>query len=190
MRLVCLFIALSVLACSKPQGVPDKVSAAQAIDAVSIAIMAHRRTYESMVVERLSQAGAMQVSPDYDGERKHLPLPVQFLERAGTDVANSPERDRLKFRLISIDAINKGNVPASEFEKDGMAKLMKKPDVPVRGIFFEKGRTYYQSLYADKAVSMGCVECHNAHPNSPRADYHVGDVMGALWVAIAIDEKQ
>ncbi|MBX7114366.1 MAG: DUF3365 domain-containing protein [Myxococcaceae bacterium] len=190
MRLACLLVVFSLLACAKPQGAPDKVNAAQAIDAVSIAIMAHRRTYETLVVERLSQAGAMQVSPDYDAEPKHLPLPVQFLERAGSDVAHSPEGDRLKFRLISLDAINTSNLPTSEFEKEGMAKLAKKPDVPVRGIFFEKGRTYYQSLYADKAVSMGCVECHNAHPRSPRADYQMGDVMGALWVAIAIDEKQ
>lgn len=189
MRFTCLLLSLSILACSKPEGPPDRVNVAQAIDAVAISIMAHRRTYETMVVERLSQAGVMQVSPNYDGEKKHLPLPVQFLERAGADVAGSPEGDRLKFRLLSLDAINKSNLPSSDFEKDGLAKLAKKPEVPIRGIFFDKGRTYYQSLYADKAVSMGCVECHNAHPNSSRVDYQLDDVMGALWVAIAIDEK-
>lgn len=35
------------------------------------------------------------------------------------------------------------------------------------------------ALYADVASANGCVACHNAHPDSPRKDWRLGDVMGA-----------
>ena len=39
---------------------------------------------------------------------------------------------------------------------------------------------------ADVAGAQGCVSCHNSHPDSPRKDFALGDVMGALVVEIPL----
>ncbi|MDE3049644.1 MAG: DUF3365 domain-containing protein, partial [Nitrospirota bacterium] len=39
----------------------------------------------------------------------------------------------------------------------------------------------------DRAVAQTCVTCHNEHPNSPRRDFKVGDVMGGIIITIPID---
>ena len=43
-------------------------------------------------------------------------------------------------------------------------------------------------LMADVATSTSCVSCHNAHPQSPKRDFHLYDVMGGLEVIIPMDQ--
>lgn len=41
----------------------------------------------------------------------------------------------------------------------------------------------YVAMFPDVAAVPACVECHNAHPRSPKHDWKLGDVMGATtWM--------
>ena len=44
----------------------------------------------------------------------------------------------------------------------------------------------FQAVYADRAVSQACVDCHNRHPNSPRRDFKLNDVMGGIIITFPI----
>ena len=46
-----------------------------------------------------------------------------------------------------------------------------------------------QYMAADFASAQACVVCHNAHPNSPKQDYELGDMMGALVVTIPLNDE-
>ena len=46
---------------------------------------------------------------------------------------------------------------------------------------------YFTALYADRAVSQACVDCHNQHPESPRGDFKLGEVMGGVVVTMKVD---
>jgi len=35
-------------------------------------------------------------------------------------------------------------------------------------------------------VAHACAECHNRHPNSPRRDYKLNDVMGGIVITIPV----
>jgi hypothetical protein len=37
----------------------------------------------------------------------------------------------------------------------------------------------YTAMFADVAVAPGCVSCHNEHPNSPKTDWKLNEIMGA-----------
>ena len=50
------------------------------------------------------------------------------------------------------------------------------------------GVRYFQALYADLAVSSVCVSCHNADPRSPKRDYKMRDVLGAVLISIPMPE--
>jgi hypothetical protein len=41
-------------------------------------------------------------------------------------------------------------------------------------------------VYPDVAVAPACVTCHNAHKDSPRTDFEMGDVMGGVVVRIPL----
>src|SRR5215831_541701 len=48
------------------------------------------------------------------------------------------------------------------------------------------GGSYLQAIYADKAVSQACMGCHNAHPDSPKQNFKLNDVMGAIMVTVPL----
>ena len=49
------------------------------------------------------------------------------------------------------------------------------------------GRSYFTAIYADRATLPSCVSCHNQQPRSPKKDFKLGDVMGAIVVRVPLE---
>ena len=98
-----------------------------------------------------------------------LPLPVQFLIEASRLMPDNP--NGIRFRLISNWAINKENMPRTDFEETGLLEIAVSPERPYKGTKTEHGIEYFEALYPDIAVSQSCVRCHNTHPQSPKKDF-------------------
>jgi hypothetical protein len=118
-------------------------------------------------------------------QRGTLPLPAQFLNESARLVMQ--DQKGVQFRLISLWPINKRNDSVTEFEKAGLNDVLAHPDCPYTGIMTKNQRRYFQALYADRAISQTCVGCHNAHPNSPKKDFKINDVMGGLLITIPLE---
>ena len=58
------------------------------------------------------------------------------------------------------------------------------PSQPFYGSETLGGAEYFTAVYADVAVAEACVNCHNAHTDSPREDFAVGDTMGGVVIRI------
>src|SRR5262249_38682765 len=41
-----------------------------------------------------------------------------------------------------------------------------------------------------RIMERSCVECHSTHPQSPRKDWHVGDVRGVLEIIRPLDKDE
>jgi len=148
-------------------------------------VQADRTFYTSEIVERMQTRGVVTASEHWkeDGD---LPLPAQFLLETGRLVAG--ESNGIRFRLISNWPINRRNSPTTEFERTALTKILANPDRPYTGVT-TKGKTrVFQALYADKALSYRCADCHNVHPRSSRRDFKVGDVMGGILVTIPLSQ--
>ncbi len=46
---------------------------------------------------------------------------------------------------------------------------------------------YFTAVYADTAVAPACVSRHNAHKDSPRDDFELGETMGGAVIRIPLD---
>lgn len=162
---------------------PSVVPAEQVADYVHSVIQADRSIYTTEVVERMKSQGIVTASENWRDTGK-LPLPVQFLIEASRLMAANP--NGVRFRLISNWAINKDNMPRTDFEEAGLSKIAVSPERPYKGMKTEQGIEYFEALYPDIAVSQSCVRCHNTHPQSPKKNFRVGDVMGGLVVSIPV----
>ena len=49
-----------------------------------------------------------------------------------------------------------------------------------------RGAAYFTAVYADTAVAPACVSCHNAHKDSPRNDFELGETMGGGVIRIPL----
>jgi hypothetical protein len=175
------FYLLSTL--ERREGVRTGIPPETVADYVHAVIQANRTVYQTHVVDKLQAKGIIEAAEQWRQESA-LPLPAQFLMETGKLVAD--DGTGLKYRLASLTPIYVWNAPANDFERKGLETVMANPQKPFTG-FFQSGRNRsFVAIYADLAVSESCVACHNAHPNSPRRDYKLKEVMGGLVITIPV----
>jgi hypothetical protein len=163
-----------------PAGVPPE-RVAEYLHAV---IEADRATYAEQVVHRLQDVEKVLSASERFKEEKVLPLPSQMLRMAAR---RAQETSPFRYALISTWAINKANLPKTDFEREGLAAVAKAPDKPFSRYQDADGKRYFMALYADRAVSDACVQCHNGHAESPRHDFQRGEVMGGVVIALPLE---
>lgn len=125
------------------------------------------------------------MGPDYRDVHGRFPLPATFVREVSDEIAQSG--NSYTTRLISPWPINKEQGPRDEFERDGFASLMRDPGTPFVRTDTVQGQAVMRVLLADLASAQSCVACHNAHPASPKRDFHLNGLMGGLEVVIPMD---
>ena len=165
---------------------PSKcISPKTVADYIHSVIQADRTFYTSEIVERMQTQGLVFASEDWR-RTGDLPLPAQFVLETGRLVAE--QSNGIRFRLISSWAINKRNAPTTEFERTALTKILVNTDHPYTGVTTEGRARVFQALYADKALSQRCADCHNVHSQSPKRDFKAGDVMGGILLTIPLPQ--
>lgn len=153
-------------------------------DYIHAIIEAHRTFYTIHVVERMQKQGGASAAENWRTQKKTLPLPAQFLKEA-SDLSSLTGME-VHYRLISLWPINHQNGPDDESEKKGLETVRERPEQAATNTVKIGNQTYFQAIYADRAVSQSCIGCHNTHPHSPKKDFKIGDIMGALVIEIPI----
>ncbi len=184
-----LVVALTLLGGWSPSfaGAPSagSVPVEAVMDYLHSVLEANRTFYTVHVVERMQRRGVIESSEKWR-ELSALPLPAQFFQEASSLATLTGSA--VRYRLISLNPINKQSGPHSDFERKALEAVMAHPEQPYKGQVTEGGVRYFQALYADLAVSPVCVSCHNADPRSPKRDYKLRDVLGAVLISIPMPE--
>lgn len=101
------------------------------------------------------------------------PLPALFLRAASTSLEKNPIP--LSLFLGSDYPISPSNLfSGAQMERFEQIKATHEPQ-----FFFAEDTQRYTAMFADFASVQPCVDCHNAHPDSPKTDWALNDVMGA-----------
>jgi adenylate cyclase len=154
----------------------------QAIDLNSV-ISSVRGYYASNVVGRiLSADGRTRVAHNYENIPGAIPIPATLSLELGRVI--NEQQHNIGYRFVSdYPFANRTPHVLDDFEKNALAALRAKPDQQVT----EKSSTFLTDtvrLVAPVLMGAACVNCHNAHPESPKRDWKVGDVRGIQEVVI------
>jgi hypothetical protein len=158
---------------------PEKVA-----DYVHAVLQANRTIYTTYIVNRMQEKGLVSASEHWEQDNA-LPLPAQFLQHSGHLAAESGSG--IRYRLIGLSPIYQRNAPATDFERNALETLRRRPEQPVTGIVASGKKRYFQAIYSDRAVSPACVTCHNSHPLSPKQDFKLNEVMGGIAITIPLE---
>jgi hypothetical protein len=180
-------VVLMVMAGScRPAQAPDALGRQQAVaDAVHLVMSADREIYAKQVVDRLQNEEKVIRASEHWKDDKLLPLPAQMF-RMGAERVRQQTR-ALSYALLSQWPINKQNAPHTAAEKAGLEAVAADPARNQYSVEALGGARYFTAVYADRAVSAACADCHNHHPDSPRHDFKPDDVMGAIVIRVAAD---
>ncbi|MCF8721658.1 Tll0287-like domain-containing protein [Nitrospina gracilis] len=153
-------------------------------DYVHAVLESDRTVYANHVVQHLEDGNILQASAAVQSEHK-LMLPAQFLKKVSEIAAR--RNTGVEMNLLSLWPINPQNGPSNEFERDALEWVTIHPIRPFIRWTRAGNVSYFSAVYPDHAISAACVECHNQHPNSPRHDFKLNDVMGGLRVSFPIE---
>jgi hypothetical protein len=174
-----LFGGTSVVLPEEGPGVPPHVVA----DYIHALVQADRALYTTHVVERMQELGVTVATEHWKAQRA-LPLPAQMLLMSGWIVEG--EGMGLRIRLTSLWPINKENGPLDDFERSGLEQVAKTPNRPYTGIITQGEKRYFKAVYADRAITSACIDCHNGHESSRKRNHKLNDVMGAIVVSFPL----
>jgi serine/threonine protein kinase len=140
--------------------------------------------YSSSVVARVDRAH-VDVTHDWEQQAGAIPLPATFLTELAARI--SADSSGVVVKHYSDQPFRfRGAPQLDEFGTKALAALRARPDEPVLAFERIDGRTVLRYAVA-RRMGESCVGCHNAHPESPRHDWKVGDVRGVLEIDQSLD---
>ncbi|MEJ2142761.1 MAG: DUF3365 domain-containing protein [Gammaproteobacteria bacterium] len=163
---------------TKTSGIEPKSMA----DALHSVMEADRTVYTKLIVNRLVKEEKVIKASEHWKDDKALVLPAQMF-RYGAERVSEKGSD-FSYSLLSLWPVNKQNKPKTDVEKTGLKYIA---DNPGKNYYSEETlgeQKYYTAIYPDIAVAPACTSCHNAHKDSPRTDFKIGDVMGGVVIRI------
>ncbi|HEY7607792.1 MAG TPA: adenylate/guanylate cyclase domain-containing protein [Alphaproteobacteria bacterium] len=153
------------------------------VNELSTVIDAVRGYYAQNVVGRiLSHRGETQVIHNYQQVPGAVPIPatlsIELGDAIGEKVGN------VKYRFVSdFPFRNRAPHALDTFERGALEGLRKQPSTR----FYEISGTLFDRkirLAAPVIMGQACVACHNAHPESPKRDWKVGDVRAIQSITV------
>jgi PAS domain S-box-containing protein len=146
-----------------------------------------RAYYADNVISRLQAADGKAVySENYREVHGGIPIPATLSIELGALFDNAHTDGRISYEFISDYPFAKRNSrPLDAFEIEALKSFRESAD---RQSFTKLegnglGRSTYR-LATPILMRKACVTCHNAHPDSPRRDWKVGDVRGIQEVTV------
>jgi hypothetical protein len=153
-------------------------------DMLHLVMESDRTVYTRLIVNRLTLQDKVITASEHFEDEKALVLPAQMF-RFGSEMVAEKSED-FSYSLQSLWAVNKQNMPRTDLEKAGLAFIAENPGERYYGEEELGGVKYFTAVYPDIAVAPACIDCHNDHPDSPRRDFEIGEVMGGVVLRIPL----
>jgi hypothetical protein len=188
--IAAISITAAGAAIASASGGDSKVSVKAMADALHLVMDSDRSVYTKKIVNRLVKKEKVIKASEHFEDDKALVLPAQMF-RFGSELAmkraeNLDDVD-FSYTLQSLWPINKQNAPKTDAEKTGLKYVAENKGKNYYTTEKLGDKTYFTAIYADTGVAPVCVSCHNKHPDTPKKDFKLGDVMGGVVIRIPID---
>ncbi|HEU5091876.1 MAG TPA: ATP-binding protein [Nitrospira sp.] len=140
-----------------------------------------RKYYSSNVVARLAGKEEIEVTHDYAMKTHAIPLPATMSIELGKLLRDQMPGAEMRLYSDYPFPWRKEGGPRDAFEREALTWLRDYPDKPYYRFEGIAGDRYLRYAKAD-VMTADCLGCHNNHPDSPKRDWHEGDVRGVLEV--------
>lgn len=161
------------------------ISPRKMADSLHAVIAADRQAYAKLIVQRLDSEDHKLPATENWREVEGLPVHAQMLRAAAQDIQKNGAE--FSYTLRSLWPINDNYGPQTQLEQTGLEYVAQHPGTNYYAEEVLGGRSYFTAIYADRATLPSCIVCHNRHPRSPRRDFQLNDVMGAIVVRVPLE---
>ena len=174
------FVLWSVNKTTKAQ---FEIAATQKVQGYVGTIKKVRNIYSEEIVGK-AKKNRMGVSHSYINKDNTIPLPATLTILLAEEIAKDSGVNVRLYSPFPFPWREASGGLKSDFSKRAWEALQKNPTEPyyeVEPVSDVNDRERLRYATAD-IMAKACVDCHNAHPQTPKADWEVGDVRGILEV--------
>ncbi len=162
--------------------------ATESAQAHAASITQFRNFYTLELVPR-ALAGGLEVTHDYRNREKALPLPATLTIELGHYLSKVDGGTQVSLYSDQPFPWRQSERQLDDFQRQALQHLKARPDEPFVREEVRQGVRVLRYAQADRMLDR-CVSCHNQYPGSPRTNWQVGDVRGALEVVLPVSEWQ
>ena len=146
-----------------------------------------RDFYSTTILPRAQRQGA-HLTQDA-GADGGLPLPATMMIDLGHYLSKTQAGHTVTLFSDQPFPWRAANRQLDTFQKEALAHLRQNPDRPyVREE--QVGDTLVLRYAQADRMKATCVQCHNSYPGSPKTDWQVGDIRGALEITLPVKSWQ
>jgi methyl-accepting chemotaxis protein len=145
-----------------------------------------RKYYVQNILKKVKAGSNMKPAINHKGDPNAFPLPATMIH----DLSDLLKNEGTTVNLYSAYPFpNRKSRVLDSFQKEAWDFLVKNP----KNVFVKEtvkdGKEIVRVAVADTMVADACVNCHNSHPDTPRAGWKLGDVRGILEINSDISEQ-
>ena len=166
------------------QNVITEAGKAAAISSIENAKNA--RIFYNKNILPIAESAGLGIHHEPSIENKSLPLPASFMRSLG-EMSNANGKLRL-YSDLPFSFRSGEELQLDPFEKNALDQLKANPNGDYFKVETQAGEPVFRYAVADIMSDQSCVACHNAHPDSPKTDWKLGEVRGALSVSIPLTQ--
>lgn len=152
----------------------------------SNAMSTFRSVYTSEVVAVANKSG-LTASHDYINKNT-IPLPATLSILLGNKIGENGSGENVRlYSPYPFPWRKKSGGLTDAFSKKAWEHFSRYPTKPYSEVFAKDNNNYLRFATAD-IMRTSCVNCHNAHPDSPKTNWVSGDVRGVLDITIPLND--
>ena len=153
------------------------------------ASVTHFRNFYATEILPRARASGVDVTHDYKSRSHGLPLPATFMIDLGRYLTDHEPGNQVALYSEQPFAWRVAERKLDDFQTSALAHLRQNPDTPFVRMEMLNGVQVLRYAQADRMQAV-CVACHNTMEGSPRTDWKVGDVRGALEITLPAHQWQ
>ncbi len=147
-----------------------------------------RAYYTKNVVVPVKKSHALRINYDHEGRDDTIPLPATMIHDLSKIISESDNGIKLKL-YSNYPFPNRASRKLDSFAKEALARFEggNYDTYAKEGVV--DGKAVVRVAIPDFMVADACVKCHNSRPDTPKNDWKLGDVRGALEVIVPIEKR-
>jgi PAS domain S-box-containing protein len=162
--------------------------ATETAQAHAASVTQFRNFYTQELVPR-AMKGGMEVTHDYQSRDNALPLPATLTIDLGHYLSKVDGGTQVRLYSDLPFPWRVAERSLDDFQKQALQHLKDQPNQPFVREEVLNGTRVLRFAQADRMLPS-CVSCHNSYPGSPKTDWQIGDVRGALEVVLPVSQWQ
>ncbi len=147
-----------------------------------------RNFYTQELMPRAMRAGVV-ITHDYKAIDNALPLPATLTIELGHYMSQVDGGTQVRLYSDLPFPWRAAERSLDDFQTQALSHLKANPEKPFVREEILNGQRVLRYAQADRMLA-GCVNCHNHYQGSPKTDWKVGDVRGALEVILPVSQWQ